>query len=86
MLKIYKKIHKYLAVTTYFSKKKWDFSNVNTTTLWDKMSAEDQDIFFFSMKNFDWDDYMQKCVQGLRVYIFKDEPSNVSMARKRMSR
>ena len=86
MLKMYKKVHKFADVTTYFSTHKWNFGNKNTSTLWEKLSTEDKNIFFFSMKDFDWDDFMEKCVRGLRLYIFKDDPGNVPMARKRMAR
>lgn len=86
MLKIYKKIHKFSTVTTYFSMRKWDFSNNNTMALWEKLTPDDKDIFFFSMKDFNWEDFMQKCVRGLRLYVFKDDPENVPMARKRMAR
>lgn len=86
MLKIYKKIHKFTDVVTYFSTQKWDFGNRNMHSLWEKLSPQDQSIFSFSMKNFDWEDYMEKCVLGLRIYVFKDDPDNVPMARKRMAR
>ncbi|XP_058793398.1 fatty acyl-CoA reductase wat-like [Phymastichus coffea] len=86
MLKIYKKIHKFSAVTTYFIMRKWEFTNDNMVRLWDKLSSDDKQIYYFSMKNIDWDDYMQKCVDGLRLYIFKDDPNNIQMARKRMAK
>ncbi|XP_024936806.1 fatty acyl-CoA reductase wat isoform X2 [Cephus cinctus] len=86
MLKIYKKIHKYSMVTTYFSTNKWIFKNNNTRTLWETLNDEDRNIFFFSMDHFDWEDYMKKCVAGLRQYIFKDDLSTVPAAKKRMAR
>ncbi|OXU23344.1 hypothetical protein TSAR_015220 [Trichomalopsis sarcophagae] len=86
MLKIYKKIHKFTKVVTYFSTQKWDFGNRNMTSLWHKLNSADQDVFHFSMYNFDWDDYMEKCVRGLRTYVFKDDPENIPMARKRMAK
>lgn len=86
MMKIYKKIHKFSAVTTYFSTNKWHFGYGNTKALWKNLTAADQRIFHFSMEDFDWEDYMQKCVAGLRIHVFKDDPSTVPMARKRMTK
>lgn len=86
MLEIYKKVHKFSHVTTYFSTHMWKFSNNNTTTLWNNLTPNDQKLFYFSMKNFDWRDFSEKCVIGLRLYTFKDDPSTIPVARKRMAK
>ncbi|XP_014210766.1 fatty acyl-CoA reductase wat-like [Copidosoma floridanum] len=86
LLKMYKKIHKYMRVTAYFSTKNWNFRNNNVLKLWDKLSEEDKEIFFFSMKDFDWDTYMNICVHGIRRFIFKDTLDTIPKAKKRMSR
>ena len=86
MLKTYKKIHKFSKVTTYFSMNKWKFGYDNAKSLWDNLSREDQTLFPFSMRDFDWDDFMKKCVAGLRIHVFKDDPSTIPMARKRMAK
>ncbi|KAJ8688431.1 hypothetical protein QAD02_024226 [Eretmocerus hayati] len=86
LLSIYKKIHKFFAVTAYFTTHEWNFSNKNTTALWKKLSKEDQDTFPFSMADFDWDCHMERSVRGLRDFIFKDDPGNLPIARKRMKR
>ncbi|XP_012265217.2 fatty acyl-CoA reductase wat-like [Athalia rosae] len=85
LLKLYKKIHKFAAVTSYFSQNTWNFHNANTRALWDKLSPEDQKNFFFSMADFDWRTYMERYISGLRLYIFKDDPSTIPAARKRMA-
>lgn len=73
-------------VTTYFSVNKWTFGFANTKSLWEKLSPEDQKLFLFSMKDFDWEDYMQKCITGVRLHVFKDDPSTIPMARRRMAK
>lgn len=83
---MYKKIHKFAAVTSYFTMRQWTFHNDNTRKLWDKLTPEDQKTFFFSMKDFDWPAYMRNYISGLRHYIFKDDPSTIPAARKRMTR
>ncbi|XP_076391889.1 fatty acyl-CoA reductase wat-like isoform X2 [Megachile rotundata] len=85
-LKMYKKLHKFCAVTSYFGTRDWNFSYSNTENLWDSLCPEDQSLFAFSMNKFDWDDFMYKCVRGLRVHIFKDDPSTINHAKLRMAR
>ncbi|XP_011499623.1 PREDICTED: putative fatty acyl-CoA reductase CG5065 [Ceratosolen solmsi marchali] len=86
MIKMYKKIHKFSMATAYFTLRSWTFQCNNINRLWVKLSSEDKNIFFFSMDNFDWNSYLQKSILGLRLYILKNDPSNVPAARKRMAR
>ncbi|CAK9831261.1 Fatty acyl-CoA reductase wat [Anthophora retusa] len=86
ILKIYKKLHKFSAVTSYFGTRDWNISYSNTKYLWDTLCREDQSLFTFSMNQFHWDDFMYKCVRGLRVYILKDDPSTIHRAKLRMAR
>lgn len=83
---MYKKLHKFCAVTSYFGTHDWNFSYDNTKNLWDSLCPTDQALFTFSMNKFDWDDFMYKCVRGLRIHIFKDDPSTVDRAKLRMAR
>ncbi|XP_012270707.1 fatty acyl-CoA reductase wat-like [Orussus abietinus] len=86
LMKIYRKISKYSSILVYFSTNEWTFGINNTRTLWNKLSKEDKKIFYFSMEDFDWEDYMKKCIDGIRIYIFKDDPSTIPAARKRMAK
>lgn len=83
---MYKKIHKFAAATAYFARRSWIFENGNTISLWERISPEDKKTFNFSMENFDWESYMRKYILGLRLYIFKDDPSTIPAARKRLAR
>lgn len=64
----------------------WKFSNKNTQLLWSNLSQEDKDIFYFSMNDFNWRDFVKKSVTGLRLYTFKDDPSTIPIAKKRMAK
>ncbi|XP_044013795.1 uncharacterized protein LOC122856167 [Aphidius gifuensis] len=86
ILNAYKKIHKFSNVTAYFGTHMWKFSNTNTQLLWRNLSQEDKDIFYFSMNDFNWRDFVEKSVNGLRLYTFKDDPSTIPMAKKRMAK
>ncbi|XP_043266220.1 fatty acyl-CoA reductase wat-like [Colletes gigas] len=86
MLKIYRKVHKFSAVTSYFGMREWKFSYDNTKALWDSLGPKDRALYKFSMKEFDWNDFMYKSVRGLRLYILKDDPSTIPHAKLRMAR
>ncbi|XP_066584285.1 fatty acyl-CoA reductase wat-like [Prorops nasuta] len=86
LLKAYRKLNKFAAVTAFFSTSTWNFSNNNIIALWNSLSSKDKELFFFSMNDFDWDDYMKKCIGGIRLYIFKEDASTIPEAKKRMAR
>ncbi|XP_045468885.1 fatty acyl-CoA reductase wat-like [Harmonia axyridis] len=72
MVKGYRKLEKFSSVTNYFSLREWQFSNKNLQALWKKLEPEDQRLFKFSMKNFDWKGYVFFYIRGFRVYLLKD--------------
>ncbi|KAK2586496.1 hypothetical protein KPH14_011394 [Odynerus spinipes] len=84
--KAYKKIHKHLSLIVYFSLRDWTFSNPNTQRLWDTLDTRDRELFYFSMKDFDWEDYMSKYIRGLRLYILQEDFNTVPTAQKRMTK
>ncbi|XP_076632053.1 fatty acyl-CoA reductase wat-like [Colletes latitarsis] len=86
MLKIYKKVHKFNALTSHFTLHQWKFSCDNTKALWDSLGPKDRALYKFSMMDFDWNNFMYKSVHGLRLYILKDDPSTVPHAKLRMAR
>ncbi|KAL7300983.1 hypothetical protein TKK_0006260 [Trichogramma kaykai] len=86
LMRIYKRIHKFADVTAFFATRKWDFDLSNTKALWSRLSEQDRRMFGFSMYKFDWEDYMNNCVDGMRLYIFKEGPETIPDAKKRMAR
>lgn len=81
---MYKRIHKLLNVTSHFTLHQWDPNVTRTKSLWQKISADDKKLFPFSMDNFNWENYMQIYVEGLRLYMFKDTPDTIPAAKTRM--
>lgn len=51
--------------------------------MWDKMTPEDQELFFCDVRKLDWDNYMWKYWNGLRCYLMNDPMDNVEEARKK---
>ncbi|XP_031839104.1 fatty acyl-CoA reductase wat [Nomia melanderi] len=86
MLKIYKKIHKFMDVLNYFSMKEWTFSNETLKTLISKMSLEDLDNFACDITKVDWDQYFRTYVRGIRIYLIKDPLDTLPQARVRWQR
>ncbi|KAJ8939200.1 hypothetical protein NQ318_019441 [Aromia moschata] len=74
LVKAYQKINKFAGVLAYFCMREWEFKNVNTRALWQRMKKQDKELFEFSMKDFNWDLYFYTYTRGCRAYILKDPP------------
>jgi alcohol-forming fatty acyl-CoA reductase len=85
-LKTYKKIHKFANVISFFCTNEWTFTNDNVQKLWSNLNEADKKLFYFDMKSLDWEVYIKEYMKGMRVYLFKDELSNVTEARKKWRR
>lgn len=72
LVKGYQKINKFCDVIAYFTMNQWNFSNNNTQALWKRLNKTDQNIFEFSMKLVNWDQYFHTYVRGGRAYLLKD--------------
>ncbi|XP_043286816.1 fatty acyl-CoA reductase wat-like [Venturia canescens] len=86
LLKVYKKIHRFMDVLNYFSTKRWDFANERVNSLHEKMHEEDRRKFFFDIKSLVWDKYFETYIQGIRTYLIKDPPETLPMARVKWQR
>ncbi|KAI5640090.1 male sterility protein domain-containing protein [Phthorimaea operculella] len=86
MLKVYKKIHKFSSVLSYFSTNEIKFCNQRTRQLWEKSSDQDKQLFPFSMANLDWSDYFSEYLAGIRRYLFKDGDETLASAKVKWRR
>ncbi|CAK1546452.1 unnamed protein product [Leptosia nina] len=86
MLKVYRKIHKFSSVICYFSTKEISFCNRRTRELWDKTAELDKQIFPFSMKQLDWEEYFDEYLAGIRRYLFKEADETLPQARIKWKR
>ncbi|KRF84875.1 uncharacterized protein Dvir_GJ13738, isoform D [Drosophila virilis] len=80
LLNTYKKIHKFMNVIAYFSMRDWDFRIDNVEDLWNRMTNIDKQIFFFDMKQLDWDFFLQQYFRGIRRYLLKDPLETIPKA------
>ena len=86
MLKVYKKIHKFSGVISYFCTRQWKFENKNVLMLWDRMNSIDREKFYFNLQNLDWTQYFYHHVRGIRFFILKDPPDTIKNAIIRSNR
>lgn len=86
MMRTYKKIHKFMHVIEYFSMRQWDFHTANTFQLWSNMSPKDKKLFFFDMRQLNWDSFLEFYFRGIRQYLLNDPIESVPDALKRWNR
>jgi fatty acyl-CoA reductase len=67
----------------YFAQREWTYQDTNLRNLLAKLTPEDRDIFNFDIRQLNWNEYLESCVQGVRQYILKDELSTLPFAKKR---
>ncbi|XP_043477559.1 fatty acyl-CoA reductase wat-like [Leptopilina heterotoma] len=85
-MRINKKLSTLVNLVSYFALNDWKGKNERTKNLWNKISPDDQKLFPFSMNDFNWNDYIQKYMIGLRVYLLKDPLTTVPAATKRRTK
>lgn len=83
MIKLYKKINKFIDVMSYFAMNAWNFTDDNTLALWRSCSPKDKEIFPFDIADMDWDVHAQAHTLGLRVYLVKDDIHTLEKGRKK---
>lgn len=86
LLKIYKKIHKFSKVISFFCTNEWMFTNTNIQQLHQRLPNIDQQQFNFNMKTMDWFEYCHHYIKGMRLYLFKDDESTLDHARRKWNR
>uniref|UniRef100_A0A182P6X6 Fatty acyl-CoA reductase n=1 Tax=Anopheles epiroticus TaxID=199890 RepID=A0A182P6X6_9DIPT len=86
LLRSYKKIHRFMDVIEYFSMREWQFKMDNMNGLWRKLSTADQKLFFFDMRQINWDYFLEQYFCGIRRYLLNDPMETVPQAVVRWNR
>ncbi|CAB0029661.1 unnamed protein product [Trichogramma brassicae] len=81
VLRIYKKIHKFMNVLNYFTTQEWQFGNENVRALAEKLDFKDRTLFPMDMREIIWDKYFQTYIKGIRIYLIKDPLDTLGKAR-----
>nr|CAD7446966.1 unnamed protein product [Timema bartmani] len=84
LINIYRKIDKYMIAMKYFTGFNWNFDNRNCMSLYQSLTPEDKEIFYFDSNSYDWRDYLRNSVDGARIYIFKESPDTIPAGKSRL--
>lgn len=55
---------------------KWVCDNVKD--MWQRLDPRDKDLFNFDMTEFNWEEYLELYVKGIRQYLLKDDLDSVN--------
>ncbi|KAK4878721.1 hypothetical protein RN001_011227 [Aquatica leii] len=86
LLKIYKKIHKFTAVISYFCTRNWEFKSAHYQSVLKKMTPEDRELFFHDLKDLDWEEYFKEYIKGIRVHLIGDPLHTMDAAKSKWLR
>nr|CAD7450386.1 unnamed protein product [Timema bartmani] len=69
-LKMYRKIDKYILAMRYFSTFEWDFNNNKCMSLFNSLSENDKEIFFFDVSTLNYKDYILNSIKWRKkIYL-----------------
>lgn len=78
---IQKRISQGLEVLQYYTTKNWTFRNEKFLRMKENMSAKDQEMFYFSVEDIDWNSYLGNYILGARHFLLKEKPETLPKAR-----
>ncbi|XP_014484801.1 PREDICTED: putative fatty acyl-CoA reductase CG5065 [Dinoponera quadriceps] len=86
MWKLYKRIHDYCNSVEYFLVREWTYTDNNVHAMWQSMSENDQLLFNFNLKGFNWLKHVDNIIKGMRLYLFKEDLSTLEASRIKWKR
>ncbi|EZA57926.1 Putative fatty acyl-CoA reductase [Ooceraea biroi] len=86
LLKVYKKIHKFMDVLNYFATQEWMFTNDRLHALLAKLTFKDRQHFYCDVRDVDWNVYFETYILGIRLYLIKDPLDTLHQARVKWQR
>lgn len=85
-LTVYKKIHRFTNVISYFATREWEFRSYKMKDVYKNMSKEDKEIFFCELERLDWDEYFKEYLKGIRVHLMQDPLDTLEAAKVKWNR
>ncbi|KAK6645006.1 hypothetical protein RUM43_001282 [Polyplax serrata] len=86
MVRIQQKFQKAISVLEFFTTHEWKFHSSNVRNLLLKLSENDRRIFNFDVKEVNWRKYLDNYVEGIRLYILKEDPAGSHKAKVHLRR
>lgn len=83
IMDLYRKVHKFATVISYFANGRWHFEKENMRELVNKLSPDDQAMFPCDIAKLNWPDYFWTYIHGLRRHIANEPMDNLEEAKKR---
>ena len=86
MQRNYVKLEKAMSTLEYFTKRGWTFKPDNYNMLLSELQGPDLQEFSFDVRRIEWDAYFRDFVIGIKKYLLKEDPSDLTAAKRRFKR
>uniref|UniRef100_A0A182JDN0 Fatty acyl-CoA reductase n=1 Tax=Anopheles atroparvus TaxID=41427 RepID=A0A182JDN0_ANOAO len=83
IMDLYRKVHKFATVISYFANGRWEFESDNMKMLRERLTPDDQIMFPCNIKKIEWTEYFWTYIHGLRKHIANEPLENLNEAIKR---
>jgi fatty acyl-CoA reductase len=80
------KADKAIASLEFFTTHQWRFISDNPIHLLEEMTTKDQEMFYFDVRNINWQSYLENYILGIRQFTLKDDPTTLPAARTNLKR
>ncbi|XP_064634535.1 fatty acyl-CoA reductase 1-like isoform X2 [Lineus longissimus] len=81
MVWVYSKLHRSIDTLAYFTTRSWEWTNHNSHLLDSNMTADEQKMFYFDVKNLQWPHYMENYCLGGKLYLLKEKLADLQSAK-----
>ncbi|VVD00954.1 unnamed protein product [Leptidea sinapis] len=81
MVRVQERISQGLQVLQYFTMRPWSFPCPNFDSIQSKLKGEEKVIFNTDLTDIDKTQYMYNCVEGGRIYCFREDPNKIHLNR-----
>lgn len=85
-MRLYDKVHRALSCLDFYVVREWKFVTNNCIELLEKMSTEDRQVFYFDVREINWESYITNYILGCRRFLLKDNLDSLPIARRNLER
>ena len=84
--RLYNRLSYSMDLLEFFATNEWVFENTNTQRLFEGLHPDDKRDFNFDVRTIDWPSYVQTYCYGIRLYILKEDLTNLEAAKMHLRR
>ncbi|XP_046651738.1 putative fatty acyl-CoA reductase CG5065 isoform X2 [Daphnia pulicaria] len=85
-VRLYMKADKAISSLEFFTTHQWRFISDNPIHLLEEMTTKDREMFYFDVRNINWQSYLENYILGIRQFTLKDDPTTLPAARTNLKR